>query len=138
MKIIIPKPSPQIAASAGGVGVDHLEDGAARRAVRLPVERRGHDVGEAAQRVEVVLLVVIERRLVPQPAPDLVGRGVDGGVVRVVDQIERAGATRRVFPVARAPFKYPSKTASEARPAIRSDSFGKSGTAPDEPPRRNA
>ena len=90
MKIIIPKPSPR-SPSGGRRRVDDLEHGAACRAVRLPVERRGHDVGEAAQRVEVVLLVVIERRLVPEPAPHGVRAGVDLGVVRVVDQIEGRG-----------------------------------------------
>ena len=72
-------------------GVDDLEHRAARRAVGLPVERGGHDVGEAAQRVEVVLLVVVERRLVPQPPPDVMGGGVDHVVVRVVGQIGRSG-----------------------------------------------
>ena len=47
-------------------------------------------VGEAAQRVEVVLLVVVERRLVAQPPPHRIRVGVDGGVVRVVVRAELA------------------------------------------------
>src|SRR5437667_70072 len=49
---------------------DQFEDRPSSRPVRLPVDQCGLDVGEAAQGVEVVLLVVIERRLVAQPPPD--------------------------------------------------------------------
>ena len=45
------------------------------------------DVVVAADRVEVVLLVVVERRLVPQPAEHRVRVGVDLDVVRVVLQL---------------------------------------------------
>ena len=47
------------------VGLDDLEQGALARDVGLPVLRAGVDVVEAAQGVEVVALVVVERALVP-------------------------------------------------------------------------
>ena len=58
-----------------------LERHAASRDVRLPVDVGTLDVVEAAERVEVVLLVVVERRLVAHPpeqrmrvVPDLLRR----------------------------------------------------------------
>ena len=72
------------------VGLDQLEDRALARPVRLPVDERPLDVVEAAQRVEVVLLVVVERRLVAQPLPDRVRIGVDLEVVRVVVEVAPA------------------------------------------------
>src|SRR5258707_589415 len=54
------------------------------RAVGLPLQRGREDVGEATQRVEVVLLVVIERRFVAQAPPYRVRIGVDPDVVGVV------------------------------------------------------
>ena len=49
-------------------GLDQFDDRAAGRAERLVVDERLVDVGEAAQRVEVVLLVVVQRRLFAQAA----------------------------------------------------------------------
>ena len=49
------------------------------------------DVVEAAQRVEVVALVVVERRFVAQPPPHRVRVGVDVEVVRVVVEARRSG-----------------------------------------------
>ena len=74
------------------VGANDLEDRPAARPVGLPVDQGAVDVGEAAQRVEVVLLVVVERRLVAQLLPDRVRIRVDLEVVRVV--VDGAAADR--------------------------------------------
>ncbi len=66
------------------VGLDDLQQRALRGDVRLPLLRAGVDVLEAAQRIEVVPLVVVDRLLVPQPSPYRVRVGVDLEVVRVV------------------------------------------------------
>ena len=50
----------------------------------LAVDQPALDVVVAAERVEVVLLVVVERRLLAQPAEHRVRVGVDVDVVRVV------------------------------------------------------
>ena len=53
---------------AGGdvdVGFDEFHDGAAGRTEGLMIHQGLVDIGEAAERVEVVLLVVVQRRLVP-------------------------------------------------------------------------
>ena len=55
------------------LGRDHLHHGAVRGAERLRVAAEGIHVGEAAHGVEVVLLVVIERRLVTETLPDRMG-----------------------------------------------------------------
>ena len=57
------------------------------------VEIAALDVCEPADRVEVVGLVVVERRLLPQPAEDRVRVGVDVHVVGVVVHV--AGALGR-------------------------------------------
>jgi hypothetical protein len=69
------------------VGLDQLEQRALRRAERLPVLEPGLHVVEPAERPEVVPLVPVQRRLLPQAAPDRVGVGVDVEVVRVVVQL---------------------------------------------------
>ena len=51
------------------LGRHELEHRAVPRAERLGVAVRGLDVGEAAQRPEVVAVVAVERRLVAQPPP---------------------------------------------------------------------
>ena len=66
------------------VRLDELEDRAARRGKGAPVHEGALDVVVAAQRVEVVLLVVVERRLIAKPLPVRVRVGVDHHVVRVV------------------------------------------------------
>ena len=68
-------------------GLDDLEQHALGRAVRLPVGQPLLDIVEPTQRVEVVLVVVVERGLFPQPPPDRIGIVVDLEVVRVVVQI---------------------------------------------------
>ena len=103
----------------GGVVSIISEHRAAGRAVGLPVERRLEHVREAAQRVEVVLLVVVERRFVAEAAPHVVRRRVDRRVVRVVDEVGGLREHGRVFPAGRATFKYSSKTRSGARPSVR-------------------
>src|SRR5262249_484131 len=84
--------------------LDQLEDRAPGRAVRLPVDRRPFDVVEAAEREEVVALVVIERLFVAQPFPDRVRVGVDLEVVRVVVD----GGVRHRYPPtpAETPFSF--------------------------------
>ena len=56
---------------------------------RFGVLQRRLDVGEAAQPPEVEALVVVERRLVPQPPVGRVRVGVDLDVVRVVVEVVR-------------------------------------------------
>ena len=53
-------------------------------AIRLPVDQAALHVVVATERVELVLLVVVERRFVAQPLPDRVRVGVDLEVVGVV------------------------------------------------------
>jgi hypothetical protein len=66
------------------VGLDHLEDRAAPGDVRLAIEQAALDVVEAADRVKVVLLVVVERRLLAETPEHRIGIGRDPDVVRVV------------------------------------------------------
>ena len=77
------------------VRLDQLEDGAAPGDVRVPVEQSPLHVLVAADGEEVVLLVVIERRFLAQPAEHRIGVGVDRDVVRVVVDIARAGCRHR-------------------------------------------
>ena len=65
------------------VGLDQLDDRAARRAEGFVVHERLVHVGEAAQRVEVVLLVVVQRRFLAEPPEHRVRIGVEFDVVRV-------------------------------------------------------
>ena len=72
------------------VGLDQFDDRAAGRAERLVVHQRLVDVGEAAQRIEVVLRVVVQRRFFPQSPERRVRISVDADVVRVeIDVAER-------------------------------------------------
>ena len=64
--------------------LDDLEHRALGGAVGLPLVEALLDVLVAAERVELVLLVEVERRLVAQPLPDRIRIGVDFEVVRVV------------------------------------------------------
>ena len=66
------------------VGLDDLERRALAGPVGVPVLQGRLDVVEPAQGPEVVLLVVVERRLVPHPPPDRVRVLVDLDVERVV------------------------------------------------------
>ena len=66
----------------------------------LPVDEAAFDVFEAAQGIEVVPLVVVERLLVAQPLPHRVGVGVDLEVERVVVEI-RFGRGHVAPPVSR-------------------------------------
>jgi hypothetical protein len=65
-------------------GLDELDDRTAGRGELLPVHEGPLEVLVAAEGVEVVLLVVVERGLVPQTLPRRVGIGVDHHVVGVV------------------------------------------------------
>ena len=72
------------------IGLDELDDRALGRAERLVVDQRLVDVGEAAQRVEVVLLVVVQRCFVAEPRGNRIGVGVDAR--------RRTGRNRRRWP----------------------------------------
>src|SRR5277367_4654402 len=67
--------------------LDELEDRSLARDVCAPFRTATLDVVESAERVEVVVLVVIEGCLVTQAFPHGVGIGVDLEVVRVVVQL---------------------------------------------------
>ncbi len=73
------------------IGLDELDDRTARRAERLMVHQRLVHVGEAAQRVEVVLLVVVQRRFLTKPPERRVRIGVDADVVRVEVHVADGG-----------------------------------------------
>src|ERR1700730_5406419 len=60
------------------------------RAIRFPVGQRVRDVFVSAQRVEVVLVVVVERRLIAQPLPARVWVVVDLKIERVVVHVDGA------------------------------------------------
>ena len=64
--------------------LDQLEHGALARDVGLPVQRAAVDVLEAADGVEVVALVVVERPFVAEPLPHRIRVRVDLEVVGVV------------------------------------------------------
>ena len=82
------------------VGPDELDDAAPPGDEGLVVEVAALDVGEPADRVEVVGLVVVERRLLPQPAEDRVRVGVDVHVVGVVVHIAGARGGHAAPPLA--------------------------------------
>lgn len=63
---------------------EDVEDVALAGGVRVPIAEDPGQVVVAADRVEVVLLVVVERRLAPQPPERLVRGRVDVPVVHVV------------------------------------------------------
>src|SRR3954453_11191103 len=63
---------------------------AAPRPVNLPVRNLSGPVFVTTERVEVVLLVVIERRLIPQSLPDRIRVVIDLEIKRVVIHINRA------------------------------------------------
>ena len=67
---------------------------AVARHERLGVEQPVEHVVVAAQRVEPVLLVPVQRRFVAQPLPDRVRVGVDRVVVRVVVELGRRSCCR--------------------------------------------
>src|ERR1700683_1955822 len=67
--------------------LDELQHRALTRDVRLPVGTAVLDVLEPAERVEVVLFVVVERRLVTHALPDRVRVVINGEVIGVVIQL---------------------------------------------------
>ncbi len=87
------------------LGLDDLEHRPLGRAVGLPVDEGLLDVVVAAQRVEVVLLVEVEGRLVAQPLPHWVGVGVDVEVVGVVVRRGRGRGHLVACPLVSAPVK---------------------------------
>ena len=66
------------------VGLDDLQCRTTPGAIGIPVHHRFVDIVEPAQREEVVLLVVIERRLFPETFPDRMRVFVNFGIERVV------------------------------------------------------
>src|SRR5437899_2087784 len=69
---------------------DDVHRGASPGAVRLPVRQLSRDVLVPAQRVELVLVVVIQWGLVPKPPPRRIRIIVDREVERVVVRLDRA------------------------------------------------
>jgi hypothetical protein len=65
-------------------GLDELDDCTAGRAEGFVVDDRAVDIGKAAQRIKVVLRVVIERCFFAQPSIRQVRVGINLHVVRVV------------------------------------------------------
>ena len=102
-------------------GHDEVERRALAGPVRVPVLHGPLDVVEAAQRPEVVLLVAVERRLVPHPLPDRVRVLVDLDVERVVVEC-RCGvvSARSSAGLTRSMFVTPSSTPPTARWRVRS------------------
>ena len=98
MKIIIPKLGSDSGSSATGVFVSMNSSTVPRAELYgLPVERRRVHVGEAAQRVEVVLLVVVERRSSRSRFHTGYGSASMAGVVRVVVGRGKLGAHRSLL-----------------------------------------
>src|SRR5208283_4137405 len=77
------------------IGLDDFQDRAPGRAEGLVIDKRVIDVTEPAQDVEVVLLVVVQRRFLAQPPKHRVGVGVQLDVVGVeIDIVGRADCHR--------------------------------------------
>ena len=70
-----------------GLVGDHLEQDAVARHERVGVEQAVEHVVVAAERVEAVLLVPVQGRLVAEAPPDRIRVGVDRVVVRVVVEL---------------------------------------------------
>ena len=70
---------------------DDVQDGALTRAIGFPVGQFPGHVRIPAQRKEVVLVVEVQRRLIPQPLPCGVRIVVDREVERVVVHVDRTG-----------------------------------------------
>src|SRR6266702_1153824 len=91
----------------GQIGLDVLEDIAATRAETLLVRQPSLDIAETTQGVEVVLLVPVQRRLVPQAFEDRMGVRPELGPVRIpVDGI--FGSHVRLFLA-----RYPATSAAQ-------------------------
>src|SRR5262249_11650478 len=82
----------QHARRKGDVRLDQLDDGASPGDEDLPIAQPTLDVLEAADGVEVVRLVVVERRLPAQRAVRRGRSGVDLDSVRIVVDVARARA----------------------------------------------
>ena len=65
-------------------GANNLEDRTSAGAIGVPVDKSRLDVVPPTQRVEVELLVPIQGRLLPKPAPGRIWIAVDVQVVGVV------------------------------------------------------
>ena len=75
--------------------LDDLEHRALARDIGAPVDGAAFDVVESTDRVEVVLRVVVERRLVAHPLPHRVRIDVDREVVGVVGDVAHVRYTVR-------------------------------------------
>jgi hypothetical protein len=60
-----------------------IEDRALGRTEGLKIDQRVIDIGEATQRIEVVLLVVVQRNFLAQPPKHRIRVGVQLHVVRI-------------------------------------------------------
>jgi hypothetical protein len=66
---------------------DHFEDVALLGAVGAPVDQHLEDVLEASESPEVVLLIAVERRLLPHAPPDGMRVGVEAVVVGIPGEV---------------------------------------------------
>src|SRR5579875_136466 len=115
------------------VRLDELEDRPLARSVGLPLQQAPLDVVVAAEGEEVVLFVVIQRRLVPQPAPDRVGVGVDLEVVGVVVDVAAVGDGHWCRSLFIAPVAGPDRPRGRGRPAWQWGWPGSGAPPPDTP-----
>jgi len=74
---------------------DDVHGRSATRAVCVPVRKLSRNVLVPAQRVELVLLVVVQRGLIPQSPPCGVGIVVDLEIERVVVHLDGVGTSHR-------------------------------------------
>src|SRR6185437_3372237 len=79
------------------IGEQDVSGGSPAGSVGLPVRQFTCHVFVAAQRVKVVLFVVVQRRFFAHALPHRVGVVIDGGVEGVVVQLDRAGAGHYQF-----------------------------------------
>lgn len=91
------------------ISADEVQNRATARYERLVIGEDPLDVVSPADGVEVVFLVVVERRLFPQPPVHRVRVDIDIGVVRVVIQLDLA-RHRHV--------RSPSQTPADAAPDV--------------------
>ena len=72
------------------IALDQLQNRTPGRAEGLVVDQCPIDVSEPAQRIEVMLMVVVQRRFPTEPTEHRIGIGIEFDVVRVV--VDAAGS----------------------------------------------